>query len=76
MLEMHKPGQGTKARVASALVGAAFVLLGFYESVGDDAFTEANRVGAIIMMAALNSVYATVVAHNYGGARQMAARYP
>ena len=34
-----------------------------------------NRVGAIIMMAALNSVYATVVAHNYGVAREMAARY-
>ncbi len=34
-----------------------------------------NRVGAFILMAALNSVYATVVAHNYGVAREMASRH-
>ena len=33
-----------------------------------------NRVGVIVVMAALNSVYATVVAHNYHVADQMANR--
>lgn len=34
-----------------------------------------NRVGAFILMAALNSVYATVVVHNYGVAREMISRH-
>ena len=61
MLEMHKPGQGTKARVTSALVGAAFVLFGFYESGGDDAFTAANRVSTIISGVVFLTVCVVVV---------------
>ena len=47
MLDIHKSGQGTKARVSAALCGIAFVLFGFTESVDVNAM-KSSVVGSII----------------------------
>jgi hypothetical protein len=79
-LQVIKLGGGEGNPLLQGLVGHPVMFAGFKAAVAATSILAANKlakhskVGAIATMVALNSLYATVVAHNYQLARSMAAR--